>query len=367
MRVLHIPTGGLFADGILSCIMAYAQAMDRTDLEITILAPNRPEEKILEKIRKADCLVSVISYRKQDTKRYIEELYGFLKNHPFDIVHVHGSSAIMSMELLTARAAGCRVRIAHSHNTACENKRLDRLLRPIFRRSFDYGFACGQEAGKWLFQDKKFIVIPNGRNLAEYEFREESRAFWRNELAIPPDSLVIGHIGCFNYQKNHEYLLRVFSEIVKGISDAHLVMIGVGEYFEKIEEEVKKSGFAANVHFMGTTDRVGELLSAMDIMLLPSRYEGLPIVVIEWQASGLPCIISDVITDECRLTGLVTKLSIEEEPRIWAETVKNMSLPDRNSTREEMKEKIKGAGYDIESGGVRLKQLYQAFLKEKNR
>lgn len=367
MKLLHIPTGGVLADGIFSCILAYAQAMDRTDLEITILAPNDPEEKILEQIRRADCLAAVIPYRKQNTKRYILELYRYLKAGRFDIVHVHGSSAMMSIELLTAWLSGCRVRIAHSHNTSCENKRLDRLLRPIFYHSFDYAFACGQDAGKWLFKHRKFIVLPNGRDLTKYEYREEYRTVWRKRLEVPSDSLVIGHVGCFNYQKNHEYLIQIFQELTRTVSDAHLVLIGTGENFKNIKEKAEKSGIRGQVHFMGTTDHVGEILSAMDLMLLPSRYEGLPVVVIEWQASGLPCIISDTITEECRLTELVTTRSIEESPRMWAETVRHLSLPDRNRTKTEIKETIERAGYEIGSGADRLKQLYRSFLAERDR
>lgn len=367
MKILHIPTGGLFSDGIFSCIEAYVAAMDRTNIEITILATNQPAKEIVKRVEFLNCSTAVIPYRKDNIRKYILELYQYLKKSRFDIVHVHGSSAIMAIELIIAKLVGCKVRIAHSHNTTCENKRIDSLLRQVFYYSYTHAFACGQDAGKWLFGKRSFMVIPNGRNLKKYEFSELNRNYWRRELSLQQDDFVIGHVGRFNYQKNHEYIVRIFQNVIKKRKNAHLLLIGTGENFEKIKEEVHRVGLDGRVQFLGSINNVEELLSVFDIMILPSRYEGLPIVVIEWQASGLPCLISDSITDECIMTELVRKLSIQEPPEIWADAIVNTNIQDRNSIKERVESDIREAGYDIEFGAKKLKDLYQKFIDEVQR
>ena len=125
----------------------------------------------------------------------------YIAKEKIDIVHVHGSSAIMSVELLAAKLAGCKVRIAHSHNTTCENKKVDQMLRPLFNKLYTERFACGQEAGKWMFGTQSFMVIPNGRSLQKYEYNSEKRVQYRNKLNVPANAFIIGHVGRFNDQK----------------------------------------------------------------------------------------------------------------------------------------------------------------------
>lgn len=367
MRILHIPTGGLFSDGIFSCIAAYAAAMERTNIELTILATNQPAKEITKRVESLDCSIAVIPYRKENIRKYIIELYQYLKRSKFDIIHVHGSSAIMTIELMVAKLAGCKIRIAHSHNTTCENKRIDSMLRPVFYHSYTHAFACGQDAGRWLFKGCNFTVVPNGRDLNKYEYNEQRRSYWRRELSLQQDDFVIGHVGRFNYQKNHEYIVRIFQEVAQRKENAHFVLIGTGENFEKIKEEIHKAGLDEQIQLLGSINNVEELLSAFDIMILPSRYEGLPIVVIEWQASGLPCIISDSITDECVITGLVRKLSIQDLPEVWADAIIKTTIPDRNGTKKHIKLDMRESGYDIETGAKKLKDLYQKFVDEVKR
>ena len=266
----------------------------------------------------------------------------------------------MSVELVAARLAGCKVRIAHSHNTTCENQKADKILRPFFNRNYTTAFACGQDAGRWMFGKRKFTIIPNGRNLKKYEYDTKKRTEYRNKLGIPSDALVIGHVGRFNRQKNHEYLLRVFSEFYKKNRKSYLVLVGTGEKVGEIKNLVKELELENNVIFTGVIENVSDYLSAFDIMLLPSLYEGLPLVVIEWQIAGLPCIVSDTVTRECAITPLVKFESIESKPKVWAADVENLILQDREQSKRATFEEIKMAGYDIESGAEKLKQMYVA-------
>ena len=360
MKVLQIPTGGLFSDGILSCIVEYMTAMDKSGMDIRVLATNSPEKSVAGKVENSGCRVVSIPYRKKNIVKYFFALYKYISKEKINVVHVHGSSAIMSVELVAARLAGCKVRIAHSHNTTCENQKADKILRPFFNRNYTTAFACGQDAGRWMFGKRKFTIIPNGRNLKKYEYDTKKRTEYRNKLGIPSDALVIGHVGRFNRQKNHEYLLRVFSEFYKKNRKSYLVLVGTGEKVGEIKNLVKELELENNVIFTGVIENVSDYLSAFDIMLLPSLYEGLPLVVIEWQIAGLPCIVSDTVTRECAITPLVKFESIESKPKVWAADVENLILQDREQSKRATFEEIKMAGYDIESGAEKLKQMYVA-------
>lgn len=359
MKILQIPTGGLFSDGILSCIVEYMAAMDKSGMDIRVLATNDADESIIQRVENSGCKVVSIPYRKKNVVKYFFELRRYIAKEKIDIVHIHGSSAIMSVELLAAKLAGCKVRIAHSHNTTCENKKADKMLRPLFDKLYTESFACGQEAGKWMFGKKNFTVIPNGRSLQKYGYNWENRVQYRNKLNVPADAFVIGHVGRFNAQKNHEYLVRIFAEFHKKHPNTHLVLIGNGETVDKTKKQVRELGLGRQVVFTGAIDNVSDYLSAFDVMLLPSLYEGLPLVVIEWQISGLPCLISDTISKECAITSLVKFESIKTAPTVWARDIEALMVEDRDDNKDKIFNEVRVAGYDINEDAKRLKAVYE--------
>lgn len=363
MKILQIPTGGLFFDGILSCIVEYMTVMDKSRMDVRVLATNEPEKNVVQKVEESDCKVVSIPYRKKNIVKYFFLLYRYIAKEKIDIVHIHGSSAIMSVELVAARIAGCKVRIAHSHNTTCENQKIDNFLRPVFYWGYTEAFACGSEAGKWMFGNREFKIIPNGRDIRKYEYNAKNRTNYRDKLKIPRDALVVGHVGRFNAQKNHEYLVHVFEELYKNNRKAYLVLIGTGEKIDEIKNLVKKSMIRDNVIFTGVIDNVADYLSAFDVMLLPSLYEGLPMVVIEWQIAGLPCIVSDTVTKECAITPLVQFESLEEKPERWARNIEDIPLQDREKNKDLLFGSVRKAGYDIQFGAERLRNIYIDLVK----
>lgn len=363
MKVLQIPTGGLFSDGILSCITDYMAAMNKADFDVRVLATNDAEKIAVQRVKKSGCEIVSIPYRKTNIVKYFFSLYRYIVKEKIDIVHVHGSSAIMSVELIATRLAGCKVRIAHSHNTTCEHQKIDKLLRPVFNWAYTEAFACGSEAGKWMFGNRNFTIIPNGRDIKKYEYNAKNRINYRNKLKVPNEALVIGHVGRFNVQKNHEYLICIFEELHKKNKNAYLVLVGTGEKLDEIKNAVKKSTVKDNVIFTGAIDNVSDYLSAFDVMLLPSLYEGLPMVVIEWQIAGLPCIVSDVVTKECAITSLVQFKSLEEKPENWAVSIEKLPVQDREKNKQMVFNNIRKAGYDIELGAERLRNIYINLMK----
>ena len=364
MKVLQIPTGGLLSDGICNCIMSYISNMDLSDMQVDLLAVNQASPADIHNAERHGLHVYSIPCRKSRPILYFQKLICLIKKEKYDIIHVHGSSGILAIELLAAKFAGCRVRIAHSHNTKCDNVKADKLLRPIFSKLYTQAFACGVAAGDWLFQDKKYIVLPNGRDLDLFAFSMRSREKIRSEWRVSEKTVVIGHVGRFNQQKNHEFLIDVFYEFKKKNADSKLILIGTGEYINKVQKKVSEYGLQNDVVFSGVVANVPDLLSAMDVMVLPSLYEGLPLVVIEWQAAGLPCIISDTVTDECIVEDNVRQLSLSQSPVVWAENIRPASPDERARNSEKIKRDMSLAGYDIKEQAQRLKNYYQKFICE---
>lgn len=365
MKILCINTNGLRNDGITNSIRNYYGHMDMSDMTVDMLETRfvgrNVEQKFLDlgiRLKKTKPRNHVIPY--------IISTAHLIKKEGYDIVHIHGSSALLSLDLLAAWLGGCKVRIAHSRNTTCKHEKLDRLLRPIFDLLCTERFACGEDAGKWLFGNRAFSVINNGKDLDAFEFNASARERMRQKYHLEKYT-VLGHVGNFNYQKNHNFLINVFADIVQKSDDYRLVLMGTGtEYLEKAKAQVRELGLEDKVFFMGSIDNVAEMLCAMDVMLLPSHYEGLPNVVLEWQLSGLPSFISDKITKECQVTELVHFLPIDKGTEIWVREITNTKMNEDYLRLEESKaarETLKKNGYDIQENAVQLKEKYKKFVQ----
>lgn len=297
---------------------------------------------------------------------YCKSLYKIIRKEGYDIVHVHGSSSMMFMQLLTAKLAGVKVRIAHSRNTSSGHNFLHILCKPLFKVLYTNAFACGKEAGKWLFgTNEKFIIIPNGKDSKMFEFKADIREKYRRKYDLK-DKIVIGHIGNINYQKNHDFLIDVFNELCKKNKNYYLILAGKGNLEKEIHEKVEKLGLHSKVMFLGQipVEEVANWLQAMDIMVFPSKFEGFPNVLIEWQMAGLPCIISDTITKDVKITKLVQFESLDNTPKSWADEINNIKIEDREANKQEVINQIKEKGYDIKENAKRLENIYEDLMGE---
>jgi glycosyltransferase involved in cell wall biosynthesis len=357
MKILIILTGGLKNDGISLGNISYFEAMERSDIIVDFLAINNVEKEILNRLKAIDCNVINIKNRNKNPIKYFFSLKKLIKKNEYNIVHAHGSSALMAVEMYAAKLAGVPVRIAHSRNTTCNNLKIDKILRPFFYKFTTDYFACGDEAGKWLFQKNKFTIIPNGKNIKLFEFSSEKRNEIRKKYNFE-NKFVVCHIGTFNNQKNHEFLIDIYYEFKKINPNSCLVLIGDGFLRESIENKIKKLGLTNDVIMTGVINNINEMLQAMDYMVLPSLFEGLPNVVIEAQISGLQCMISNTITKECKITNLVEFESLEAKSKIWAEKIANTQLIDRESSKEKIIAQLRSAGYDLIQDARILKDLY---------
>lgn len=368
MRVLMINTVDTNRNGITNVIFNLCQAIDKKDLVIDYVSINEPAHVYVQQIEAGGGHLFVLSRRMNRIGAYIGGLRDLIRQGNYDIVHAHGNSATLVLEMLAARKAGCRICIAHSHSTSCRSLMLHKLLNPFFQCCCTHRLACGEEAGKWLFGNRPFKVVNNGVRTERFAFQPDSRQAFREHYGFRKEDLVIGHVGEFNDAKNQEFLVEVLAKLTSINEDFRLLLIGDGPLREKVEEKVAEFGLMERVLFAGVTDRIPEHLSAVDLIVMPSRYEGLPLSLIEAQASGLHCVVSDNITHEVDKTGNLIFLPLDSGATYWAEIIAKMQLSkDRNTLCDEAIKKIKACGYDIYTEAVKLKEYYLQAIRERGK
>lgn len=283
--------------GIGSVIMNYCSALDRNKYDFTIIAGVPIADQYREECQKLGINIVTLPSRHDQTVKHYIEMYKALKSGKYDIFHDHGNSSMMAIELTIAKLAGIKIRIAHSHNTRCPNVTVHKLLNPYMNKQYTKALACGEMAGDWLFGKGNFEVLPNGFETKKFQFSQDNRERIRAELKIA-DKFVIGHMGRINEQKNQEFLIDVFEKVAAVRKDAILMLVGDGPDTEKIKEKVARSQYKDRIILYGLSSRPEDMYSAFDLFVLPSRFEGLPVVLLEAQISGLPCVVSDKVTRE---------------------------------------------------------------------
>ncbi len=350
--------------GIQQFAVEVVKNMDKTKCEIDFLLLDDGKTYPLENTLKE---LGVKFYKLKDVwfrtpldilkqKKALDQF--FKEHHDYKVVHIHSSSKNF-MVLKMAKKYGIKIRIAHSHNIGFQSKNKikiligDMLKKPLKKYATHY-FACSKLAGKWLFGNSDVKVIHNAVDYQKFKFNENRRIQLRKELEIE-DKLVIGNVGRFTNQKNHTFLIDIFNEIHKKNETAILMLVGMGGKEQEIRDKVEKLGLKDAVRFMGFCNNTNELFWCMDVFLLPSLYEGLPVVGVEAQCTGLPCFMSkNVITDEVKITENVTFIELEKSAKEWAETILNSNLSRRNTYEE-----LRNAGYFIEQTVEELERFYR--------
>lgn len=363
MKVLTISTVELAKNGITTCILNYHKKFDDSEVSIDIIAPNVINEFLKNDLVNKGGQLYEITMRKTSTLKYFIKLVKIIKQNKYDIVHAHGNSCTLVVEMVAALLGGCKIRIAHSHNTSCEHMRVHRFFKPLFDLTYTDGVACGEDAGKWLFGNNKFTVIKNGVDIHKYKFKEDVRSKYRDKLCVK-DEVLLGHVGLFNYQKNHEFLINVFELLVKNDKNSKykLLLIGDGDLRVEIEKRVLQKGIVDKVIFIGNVDNVPDYLQAIDIFVLPSRFEGLPYVLVEAQAVGLPCFVSNNVSKEAEISDRIEFLPIENEYNIWIEKIYQMSKLLDKIDRKNAHEAIIKNGFNIDENAEMLRRMYYQMI-----
>lgn len=358
IRVLQVVTK-MDRGGLETFIMNIYRAIDRDLVQFDFLCHRNGEHDYDEDIMLLGGNIYYVSRANPLSQKYWHELNRFFGTHPYKVVHSHIDC--MSAEPLAAAARnGVKVRIAHSHNSRQDKDLkypLKLLCKPFIKKYATDLFACGEDAGRWMFETDDFTVIKNAIDVSEYAFDENIRFATRKALGIKPNSHVIGHVGRFQPVKNHEFIVRVFSTLLKLDPDAILLLVGKGETFEATKALVDSLGINSSVRFLGVRSDVSNLMKAMDAFVMPSLYEGLPMVLVEAQSSGLPCVISDTIPKDCDIDKrLIQRLSLADSAESWAKRL--CETVDAQMDRLSGATVVRNAGFDVVDQAARLQSYY---------
>ena len=362
LRVLH-SVSNMARAGIETMLMNYYREIDRSMIQFDFLANKPVPGEYDEEIRSMGGRVFVSpGLNPLHFPRYKRFMADLLRGNPeIGIIHAH-NEAMGYYPLKSAKDAGLRVRIAHAHNTQIIRdykyplKMICKQLLP--GAATDY-WSCGRDAGIYYYGEKRWnasgFMLHNAIDVSRFAFRQEKRDRLR-QLHGLENSFVIGHVGRFNIQKNHSRLLDIFAEVLKTVPDARLALIGVGELEQSVEEKARAMGIQDKTLFLGQMADVSEWYMSMDCFVLPSLFEGLPVVGIEAQATGLPCVFSDRVTDEVLLSPGVRRVSLQAEDSEWAREILAAGQPE--TEREKGIDIIRQAGYDIHVEARKLQEIY---------
>ena len=353
--------------GAETMIMNLYRHIDRAKIQFDFIVHTNEKCAFDEEIEQLGGIIyRVPRYVGKNHFEYKDAWQNFFISHPeYKIIHGHVRSTA-SLYLKVAKKHGL-ITIAHSHNTSSGNgisSVVKNILQYPIRHTADYFLACSEAAGKWLFGDtvvsrSNFKVLVNAIETDRFSFNNHSRDAIRNEFGIE-NKYVIGHVGRFHPQKNHEFIIDVFKSVHNKVNNSVLLLIGDGALKESIQMKVRKEKLENSVIFAGVRSDVPDIYQGMDLFLFPSLFEGLGIVVVEAQAAGLNCIVSNQIPDEAIITNLVEKVSLVKSPEDWAEVV----LKKINYKRKDTSELLKASGYDIKDS---VKWLENYYLERNNR
>ena len=302
---------------------------------------------------------------------YAKSLKGILNQTEYAAVHFNMSYANF-IPIIIAHWLGAKKIIVHSHSTAIDDRRsvvriiktaIHKIGRNLMSYMADDYLACSSLAAQWMYpvsilQSKHYHMARNAIDVSKYNYNPHVRADVRQRLKISDDTFVIGHVGRFTYQKNHEFLINVFKEVHQKVKDSVLLLIGEGPDEGLIKQKVKELQLNDNVIFLGRRNDVPKLFQAMDCFVLPSRFEGLPIVGIEAQAAGLPCLFSDVITTETSVSKNVVFISLDDMNH-WISNILSISTEKRKPCEKLC---IDIAGYNIKKEIKEMESLYEIDL-----
>lgn len=357
IRVLHV-LNGLGSGGTEAFIMNVYRAIDREKVQFDFLVRSTENSAHEEEVRRLGGNIYVTPEFPRHFLKNKKAVKKFFQQHAneYSAVHVHANALMYVEPLKAAKKAGVKTVIVHSHSNQAVNP-LYTILHAVNKKRIGkwitHSFACSKAAGEWMF-NKSFTVVNNGINLKKFTFSQEKREEIRTALKID-DAFVIGHVGRFVPVKNHAFLLEIFEEVKKLRTGAKLLLVGDGELLKSVQESVKQKNLTDDVIFTGAVSNVQDYLQAMDVFLLPSKYEGAPVALIEGQASGLPCVVSENVPSDVALSDLVVSLSLETSPNEWAKSILEVSLKIvRQSRYKDFEEK----GYAVESTAQFLQEIY---------
>ena len=359
MRVLALITTPMALNGQTLFPMRFAAHMPRVRTDYLTWRVDDP--KIMAMAQAQGARVFVAPNRLRRPLSYAAFVARTVRREGYDIVHCHGNSRTLALDLLGARLGGARVRIAHSHNSSGSYPALHRLLTPPFFALYTHAMACSEAAGRWLFGNRPFEVVPNAIDVSAFAFDPERRAQTRQALGLADGACAVGCVAALEPPKNHALLLDAFAKAADARPDLVLLLAGEGSLRDEIASRIRALGLQGRVRMLGRRDDIPALLSAMDALVLPSLHEGLPTVALEAQSAGLAPLLSDAITRECDPAG--NALFLPPDANAWAGALKDAApMPDRAGRSAANAAELAAAGFDLDPAARALQARYESIL-----
>ena len=340
IRILHVVTY-MGRGGLETMLMNYYRQIDRNEVQFDFLVHRDFEADYDKEILKLGGKIYHLPRLNPLDYRYLKKLDEFFQQQ---------------------KKNGIPVRIAHAHSKSQDKDfkyPLKLWMKRMIPRYATKLFACGEEAGEWMFGGLKFNILNNAIDTKQYQYSEKVRTAYREELGLG-DSLVIGHVGRFNPPKNHRFLIEIFDKLKQKNTNVKLLLVGDGDGRGKIEDLVKEKNLQEDIKFLGMRDDVYNILQAMDVFVFPSLYEGLPVTLIEAQSAGLPCIISNQVPLECKMSDLIHVKSLQESESAWVDEILKLSDYKRTDTTP----LVIQSGYDIRKNAEKLQKYYLKLYRE---
>lgn len=362
VRILHVVTY-MGRGGLEIMLMNYYRNLDRNKVQFDFIVHRKEEADFDSEIENMGGKIYRFPKLVPWSRSYRRKLTEFFKSHTeYQIIHVH-QDCLSSVALECAKDAEVPVRIAHCHN-ASQDKNLKYPIKLFYkRRIIDAAtdlFTCSILAGEWMFgKGLDMRLVPNPVNTNLFEFNQNLRLKKRTELGLEGKKILI-NVARFAKAKNHSFLIDVFEKVHQKHSDSVLILVGDGELQKAVEKRVSDTDLENSVHFLGIRSDVNELLMAADLLLFPSIYEGFPVSLVEAQTSGLPCLISETISEECCLCpDLVQQLPIKQGSEIiWARSVESILNKLNTDDRDLFAKKVAEAGYGVQQTALNLQNFY---------
>lgn len=369
MRVAQI-LGKMNGGGVEQVVMNYYRAIDREQVQFDFYLFKGSKYVPVEEIKALGGRLFVLPTFRHPVK-YVRTLRRLLTENQYSIMHCH-LSTLSFLPLLAGKHAGVPVRILHNHSTSGGAREWLRnlakfLLKPLAKLYATDRFACSAHAAEWIYghvpvcdmedtraPKKAAIVMRNAIDTELFRFSEKKRTQTRKELKVKQGTLLFGNVGRFCPQKNQQFLIDIFAQIVRQHSNSKLVMAGVGDDMELIRARVLAAGLADKVIFAGQRSDIDCLYSAMDCFILPSNYEGLGMAGIEAQCTGLQCLFSEHVPQEVKITRNAHFLSLKTSAHDWAFAAINLAGIKRCDSSAE----TAASGYDIIAEAKKLAEYY---------